>query len=303
MRKSALTYTLAIVCGILLVGGGYLAWQYVTLNDRIESLLQERNFFLLQHASTTNTLNSERALSVTTIADLSYRLSETEDDLRQERNRNEAFEDQIRDLAGTVNVLDRLAKTDRELLQKYSRVYFLNENYIPERLTQIDQSYVLPGKKDQYFHASALRFLKDMIERAKRDGIDLKVVSAYRSFDEQNELKGQFTQVYGSGANAFSADQGFSEHQLGTTVDLTDPATGGTFASFANTDAYRWLLENAHRYGFVLSYPENNQFYIFEPWHWRFVGRDLARDLNRSGNYFYDWEQRKIDEYLVEIFE
>lgn len=303
MARPFLTYTLATLCGMLVIATGYLGWQYREHTLRINTLLYERNFFLQENASTTNVLSSERSLASSTIADLAYRLSQTKEELDEEKERNEEFVKQIEDLSGTVKVLDRLAKTDKELLQKYSRVYFLNENYIPERLVQIDQQYILPGKKDQYFHASAWRYLEDMIEDAAEDGIDLKVVSAYRSFDEQNELKGQYTQVYGSGANAFSADQGFSEHQLGTTVDLSDPATAGAYASFATTEAYRWLTENAHRYGFVLSYPENNAYYIFEPWHWRFVGRKLARDLKEANAHIYDWEQRQIDEYLVHIFE
>ena len=141
------------------------------------------------------------------------------------------------------------------------------------------------------------------MEEAEDDDIDITIISAYRSFDEQNALKGQFTQVYGEGANAFSADQGFSEHQLGTTVDFGTSAITSAQAVFVDTEAYQWLLKNAHRFGFVLSYPENNGFYIFEPWHWRFVGEDLARDLKRDDAYFYDWDQREIDEYLISIFD
>ncbi|NIQ05864.1 MAG: M15 family metallopeptidase, partial [Candidatus Korarchaeota archaeon] len=80
--------------------------------------------------------------------------------------------------------------------------------------------------------------------------------------------------------------QGYSEHQLGTTVDLTTTEIGGPYESFAGTEAYEWLQKHAHRYGFILSYPEENEFYIFEPWHWRFVGTDLARDLERHDETF-----------------
>jgi len=225
------------------------------------------------------------------------------DDYKDERNRNEEFEDQIRQLSGTLGDLDKLARTDQELLSKYSKVLFLNENYLPEKLKEIPSRYILEGKKDQYFHANAYDHLEDMIKAAARDDVELKVVSGYRSFDEQNALKGQFTQVYGTGANTFSADQGFSEHQLGTTVDLTVKEVGGTFASFAETEAYEWLLENAWRYGFILSYPEGNSFYIFEPWHWRFVGTELARDLDRSKDSFYTMEQREINKYLLNFFD
>jgi D-alanyl-D-alanine carboxypeptidase len=206
-------------------------------------------------------------------------------------------------LSGTLGDLDKLAKTDKELLAKYSKVYFLNENYIPKKLKQIPNKYILEGKKDQYFHADAINHLEDMLKAAAKDDIDLKIVSAYRSFDEQIDLKGQFTQVYGEGANTFSADQGYSEHQLGTTLDLTVDSVGGAYTSFAETEAYKWLLKNAYKYGFILSYPEDNDFYVFEPWHWRFVGTDLAKHLDRTDDTFYTMEQREINEYLLNFFD
>jgi len=251
--------------------------------------------------------NSEANATINSLSDqidnLNQQLDRTSRLLEEERERNSNFENQIDDLQNTVIGLDKLSKTDRELLMKYSKTYFLNENFIPSKLTQINQKYVLPGKKDQYFHGDALPFLEDLLKDAKRAGHDIRIISAYRSFDEQNELKGQFSQTYGSGANTFSADQGYSEHQLGTAVDIADVATGATSQSFAKTEAYEWLVDNAYRYGFILSYPENNQYYIFEPWHWRFVGIDLARDLHRLNDSFYDWDQRRIDEYLIKIFD
>lgn len=303
--------SIATICFlILIITSLYLYQQNKDYAEKIVMLLEERNYFLLENASSTRAIDKERAIASSTINDLATRLSltseELEDiarDLRQEKGRNEEFEDQIKDIAGTVGVLDKLSKTDEELLQKYSRTYFLNENFIPLKLSQIDQSYVMPGRKDQYFHGDALKYLIDLLEDAKDDGHDLRIISAYRSFDEQEELKGQHVFVYGSGANAFSADQGYSEHQLGTTIDMTDLATGATLTSFAETESYVWLLKNAHKYGFILSYPEGNAFYIFEPWHWRFVGRDLASDLTKSNKTFYDLEQRELDKYLVNIFD
>ncbi|HEY4526280.1 MAG TPA: M15 family metallopeptidase, partial [Candidatus Paceibacterota bacterium] len=130
------------------------------------------------------------------------------------------------------------------------------------------------------------------------------VNSAYRSFDEQLALKGQYSVSYGAGtANQFSADQGYSEHQLGTTLDFTTTGLSGGLAGFDQTPAYDWLEKNAYKYGFVLSYPEGNQYYMYEPWHWRFVGEDLADDLHDSGRNFYDMDQRDIDPYLANIFD
>ena len=117
-------------------------------------------------------------------------------------------------------------------------------------------------------------------------------------------MKSTYKFTYGSGtANAFSADQGYSEHQLGTTVDFTTEAIGGAFAGFDKTSAYTWLNENAYRYGFVLSYPKNNTYYVFEPWHWRFVGVALATRLHSENRNFYDLDQREIDQYLISLFD
>ncbi len=297
-------YVLAGLAGVTVVTTGFLGMRTYDQNLQIESITKAA-------ISANQKSKAELATASTTIASLRSDLDNVRNELegiadeyRDERDKNEEFEDQIRDLAGTLDEFQKLNDIDEELLAKYSKVYFLNENFIPSRIRQIDDDFVLDGKEDQYFHGEALKFLEDMLERAKRDGHDLKVVSAYRSFDEQTDLKGQFTQVYGSGANAFSADQGYSEHQLGTTVDLTVPSVGGTYTSFGDTEGFEWLEKNAYKYGFILSYPEGNDFYIYEPWHWRFVGRDLARDLNRSSKTtFYTMDQREINEYLLELFD
>ena len=297
--NSVYSALLGIIAVIGIIASSYFAIVSRSQEEQILMLNQSKSN--LQNQVETLQLSLKNASS--TISDIKDDLEDLADDYADERNRNEEFEDQIRDLSGTLGDLDKLAKIDKELLQKYSKVYFLNENYEPEEIDEIRDRYVLEGKGEQFFHARAIDHLEDMFRAADRDDIDLKVVSGYRSFDEQTVLKGQFTQVYGTGANTFSADQGYSEHQLGTAVDITVESIGGTFPGFANTEAYEWLLDNAYKYGFVLSYPEGNDFYVFEPWHWRFVGEELARDLQRSDETFYSMDQREIDEYRLELFD
>lgn len=297
---------LIIALGLLvlsLAGNGWLyrTWlaEVDTVHSRdaaLEALTAERN-------AQVQVLEASSTELSTKLAVLTEAYQSLEDDYQEEAGRNRDFAKQIDDISETVGVLDKLSKTDKELLKKYSKVYFLNENYIPSKLATIPKDYVLAGRAEQSFHAKALPFLEDMLEAAARDGIDLKVTSAYRSFGEQAILKGAYTQSYGSGANTFSADQGYSEHQLGTTVDLSDPITAGPYLAFKDTTAYAWLLKHAYRYGFILSYPDSNSYYVYEPWHWRFVGEDLADYLHDHNLNFYDADQRKIDEYLVSIFD
>lgn len=292
---------------------GFLTYKTITLRDEVASLTtslaqetQAKEKFIVENATSLDALE----LASTSIAALSSKLSLTSeelddltDDYTAEKEKNDNFEGQIKKITGTVNVLDKLSKTDEELLQKYSKVYFLNEHYVPEKIISIEKKYLYNEAVSKSIHASVKSYLYEMIDDALDDGVKIWVSSAYRSFNEQASLKGAYTATYGTGANTFSADQGYSEHQLGTTLDFTTEGIGGGLDGFQNTAAYTWLLKNAQDYGFTLSYPKGNAYYTFEPWHWRFVGEDLASDLNDEDAHFYDWDQRKIDAYLIKIFD
>lgn len=223
--------------------------------------------------------------------------------LQAEQERLRDLGEQVEEITGTVGDLEKLATLAPELLQKYSKVYFLNEHFAPERLREVRTEFLYDESEAEHVDARVWPFLHDLLRGAQQDGIKLYMASGYRSFGTQAAVKSNYLVTYGSGANAFSAEQGYSEHQLGTTVDFITTGIGGTLDGFETTDAYEWLLDNAHRYGFTLSYPEGNSYYIFEPWHWRFVGGDLARRLYREGQHFYDLPQAEIDAYLLEIFD
>jgi len=261
-------------------------------------------------ASTTLALTKDKEVLQAKIEDLSETIFELtgdrdglQDSLEKEQEKVGAIEKQVGNAIKTVNVLDKLSKTDEELLQKYSKVYFLNEHYIPSKLSSIKKAYVYDESRDHKLHAQVMPFFEEMAEDALASDIKLYASSAYRSFDEQSALKNAYTTTYGSGANTFSADQGYSEHQLGTTIDFVTTGIQGNIDGFENTPAFTWMVENAYKYGFVLSYPKGNAYYVYEPWHWRFVGEDLARKLHKDGTFFYDIDQRDINEYLISIFD
>ncbi len=288
-------YQLSLVLMVFLFAfGGY---RYYALATRLTS--REAEF-----ASTTATFQAkviELEGQLAKAADENNRLNT---DLQTETNRNNSFANQIENLSNTVGTLKKLSETDKELLQKYSKIYFLNEHYTPEHLTTIPAEYVVTTEKEQQIHSEVWPNLEDMLKDAAHDNATIQIVSGYRSFGTQATLKANYRFTYGAGtANQFSADQGYSEHQLGTAVDLTTPSIGVSLSGFDKTPAYAWLKNNAYRYGFTLSYPENNTYYQFEPWHWRFVGKRLSRTLHRQNKSFYDLDQREIDTYLVQIFD
>ncbi|HEY0947920.1 MAG TPA: D-alanyl-D-alanine carboxypeptidase family protein [Candidatus Paceibacterota bacterium] len=223
--------------------------------------------------------------------------------LEREQQKAGTLKDDLDDAKDTVKTLTKQVSMDPELLVKYSKVYFLNENYAPPSLSTIPEEFGFESGRTYEVHEGMLPFLEDLLKDAKEEGLSLKVASGYRSFDAQASLKAGYKVRYGSGANAFSADQGYSEHQLGTTVDFTTPAIGGMFVGFDRTKEFEWLESRAWRYGFILSYPKNNGYYQYEPWHWRFVGKDLAERLHDDKKAFYELDQRVIDGYLGELFD
>lgn len=272
------------------------------LNYSNYSLLSEKLITLEQKlASTTNSLDSRISENQRV---LSEEISKERNNVGNIKNTLGNYADKVDSYSSTVKTLQKLSKTDPELLTKYSKVFFLNENYAPARLVEIPEKYTYSNTKVSKIHEKVWPFLQEMIDDANSEGVTIYISSSFRSFNEQQALKGQYSTVYGAGtANTFSADQGYSEHQLGTTVDLIAPGMGGQLEGFDKTKSYEWLVKNAHEYGFVLSYPLNNKFYVYEPWHWRFVGVKLATYLYKQKKTFYDMDQRDIDEYLVNIFD
>lgn len=273
---------LAVVLAAGLAGGGSFGWQLYQKNIR----LSEDNTQL------------QKLLKIT-----QEDLASTTTRLQNETNRTNYLAEQVSTIASSVGTLEKLSRTDKELLKKYSKVYFLNEHYVPTSLATITPAF-LSNHESQKIHAGVWPYLEKMLNDASTTGVDLRINSAYRSFGTQAKIKAGYKITYGAGtANRFSADQGYSEHQLGTTVDFDTPSIKGDFSKFSQTDAFNWLTANAYRYGFIMSYPKNNTYYQYEPWHWRFVGVALATKLHEENKRFYDYPQRLIDLYLISIFD
>lgn len=287
------------------------AFAYGAVGIALGALLGGGIYALIAYFSSAHA-REELARSQQSVTELQEKLGSAEEErdqlqelLRKASEENAAFGKRVEELASNVNFLDKMSKTDRELLQKYSSVYFLSENFIPDPLVPINDELLARSGGNQMIHGSVFPYLEKMMAAAERDGYSLRILSAYRSFGTQSSLKSNYKVTYGAGtANKFSADQGYSEHQLGTTVDFTTAENPTTLSTtFRDTDHYSWLIRHAHEYGFVLSYPEGNAFFQFEPWHWRFVGVDLATRLYYDNMYFYDLDQREINAYLARIFD
>lgn len=155
--------------------------------------------------------------------------------------------------------------------------------YAPDDLVYLPADYS-SGKAR--LRREAAEALDKMYRAALADGVKLYVVSAYRDYQKQTHLFYRYAKEDGIfEAERYSARPGQSEHQLGTTVDFGGTSTGLTEAFF-HTPQGQWLYNNAHKFGFALSYPKGSEEitgYIFEPWHYRYIGVELAREWKESG--------------------
>ncbi len=132
--------------------------------------------------------------------------------------------------------------------------------------------------------------LRALVNTAVNDGIDLSVRSAYRSYSIQVTTYNHWLSVNGGNiatTDKISARAGHSQHQLGTTIDFsTSEINDGLGGTFATTQASKWLVDNAWKYGFVIGYPagyESVTGYSYESWHYRYIGREYAQDIVNSG--------------------
>lgn len=286
-----------ITCAFAIAALLYSGLQYYSLSQEYAAVKAELASSTSAYSKITSNLRDKFAA----VAGRNETLAQN---LTEEQIKNQEFQTQLSGVQGQVAQLQILVETDKELLQKYSKVYFLSENYTPGTTTPVASAFTFDKTRTQTFHEKAYPYLVRMLEdSASASSTKLLVISAYRSFGTQASLKAEYKTTFGSGANAFSADQGYSEHQLGTTIDFTTTKVGANFSQgFADSDGFAWLMANAYKYGFVLSYPKGNSYYVYEPWHWRFVGVALATRLHNENKNFYDMEQRDINGYLALMF-
>lgn len=166
---------------------------------------------------------------------------------------------------------------------------------VEDELKLYDRAYQL--REEAYQH------LREMWEDARADGAEFYINSAFRSYETQEGLFNNYAAEHGEEeANKFSARPGQSEHQLGTTVDISIP-NYVLSQEFAETEPGQWLEENAYKYGFVMSYPEGAEEitgYIYEPWHYRYIGVENAARWKESGLTLTEFLEEQPQEWVEE---
>ncbi len=169
----------------------------------------------------------------------------------------------------------------------------LDENYVPEDLVVTDNNegnfhkYVDPSLKPSVTREVYEAFCS-LQEDAKKDGINIIIDSGYRSYDYQSMVFDSICEEKGVDyAFEYVAIPGTSEHQSGLAIDIAVLNDGVYDDNITEeSDVYKWMIQNAHYYGFILRYPKGKESitgYNFEPWHYRYVGVSLAINLYEQG--------------------
>ena len=136
-----------------------------------------------------------------------------------------------------------------------------------------------------------------MFNAAKKDDITIILNSGYRTYEEQKNVYEDYKNTKGEEyADGIAARPDFSEHQTGLALDIiTYGATGKTFDT---TSAFKWLMNNADKYGFILRYPKDKEEitgYSYESWHFRYLGKELASEVKKSGLTFDEYYAYYLD--------
>ncbi|NLP30760.1 MAG: M15 family metallopeptidase [Clostridiales bacterium] len=190
---------------------------------------------------------------------------------------------------------DRLEAEERGLLILVNKQNHLEADYKPDDLEPIRYYASDRSSGSRFMRAEAAEHFHKLVEAAKEEGYEIVMTTAYRSYSFQKILWDNYVAREGEeAANRFSARPGQSEHQTGLAVDISSPSVNYALTEdFADTDEGIWIAENAHKFGFIIRFPQGKEHitgYLYEPWHLRYVGEKVATRI-------YE-QELTLEEYL-----
>ena len=305
LKKQAY-YLLAVivflVVGVILGINFYNDFKYKQTNEyKLTSKgysLEDTNVLLdkLSENSISSLINQDKNDTIVGLVKEKYFLEKNLD--RYLAYIEEEEEDNLTDVVAIVNVnadhkwYEEELETDTSLNEQMivNKFYALSEDYTPENLVSIplDYSYGTEGE-NQLIEYAYDKFL-DLWQAAHDEGFYLMVTSSYRDYASQKEIYDYRKATQGERkADETAARPGHSEHQTGLVVDMTS-TTEPSATDFSESEAYKWLKEHAHEFGFIERYPADKEYltgYSPESWHWRYVGIEAATVMHEE-NITYD---------------
>ena len=200
---------------------------------------------------------------------------------RYEKYMDEYREDEETSVLHVNLDLDKPEYEDANEITKFSYTMLvnkhnkLNEKYVPRNLIKISEEYT--NEKDIKANNTALAHLKDLIDDAKKENYNIVINSAYRSYQEQDEIVNTYKELYGENyVKNYVLLAGYSEHQTGLGFDIGSRDT----KVFVQSDEYKWMEKNCYKYGFIHRFRDSKEDITGiknEAWHYRYVGKEVAK--------------------------
>lgn len=175
--------------------------------------------------------------------------------------------------------------TEKVLVNKY---YYLDNNYVPDNLESISTRFALSNMK---MVNTAKNAFEEMAQEAKKENLSIIAMSTYRSYDYQVNLYNRYVKADGKdAADTYSGRPGHSEHQTGLAVDVYNGKEN--YTNFEKTKEFIWMNNHAHEFGFILRFPKdkvNETGYTYESWHYRYVGKEIAKYIKEHNISFEEY--------------
>lgn len=186
--------------------------------------------------------------------------------------------------------------TKKDLLILVNKFYTVDETYEPDDLVNVKNWYYYG--ENQRMREEAYNEFISMYNAAQENNIKIIINSSYRPYTEQKEIYDQYLSWYGQEkTDALAAHPGSSEHQTGLAIDVFSP--GYNSKNFEESEAFKWLTDNAYKYGYILRYPKDKEYltgYDYESWHYRYVGKEVAEYIQKNHITFDEYYAYYLDE-------
>ena len=293
-----------LIVGILLGINYYNDYQYKQTNEyklleKGYSLKDTKTIFAkLSETEQQKLIDNDKDDKIISLLEQKYFLEKNLEDYKEYINKNN--ETDYAKVISIVNVhanhkwyqLELNTNEDLGMLMNVNKFYALSETYTPENLKNIDLTYAYDEEgKNKLIDYAYDKFL-ELWQAANDQGFYLMVTSSYRDYESQKEIYDYRVSTWGERkADETAARPGHSEHQTGLVIDMTSK-TEPLADSFTDSEAYKWLKENAYKYGFIERYPEGKTYltgYNPESWHWRYVGLEAAKTMHDENITFDEY--------------
>ena len=228
-----------------------------------------------------------------------YKFYKKENQQRYDNYKVKFPELRTKDIILRVNIgLDHGFYTETKEVKEFNTLMLINKynyvssKFVPDNLVIVD-SY---AKENMYLDNDAKDAFVKMAKDAEVTGYNIRAISTYRTIDYQEKLYSNYVKKDGvEKADTYSARPGYSEHHTGLAVDVDNTVL--SYTNFENTKEFNWMMENAYKYGFILRYPKDTTItgYMYEPWHFRYVGLEVANYIHKKNITFEEYYYEFLD--------